>query len=208
VATLAERIVQRLGRTAAPQDDDELAAQFNVARQAVNQACRRLEAQGVLIRQPGPSGKVVNRLRMTPDISVPTAAAPPPASIPRALLTEDEVKAAVRDHLTAAGYAVTVRWGRERGIDIDARRAGGRWIIEAKGEVALQPQQVNYFLGALGELVQRMDDPKARYALALPENRQYRGLVDRLPRLARQRLPLDVFFVRRADNNTFEVGIE
>ena len=42
------------------------------------------------------------------------------------------------------------------------------------------PQQVNYFLGAIGELTQRMADPDAVYGLALPDNRQYRGLVDRL----------------------------
>src|SRR2546421_1922181 len=90
------------------------------------------------------------------------------------LLSEDEVKAAVQAHLQAAGYSVKVMWGRERGMDIDATGPGGRLVIEAKGEVLLQPQQVNYFLGALGELVQRMDDPRARYGLALPENRQYR----------------------------------
>lgn len=90
-------------------------------------------------------------------------------------------------------------WGRKRGIDIDAHGPHGRFIVEAKGEVLLQPQQVNYFLGALGELVQRMSDANARYGLALPDNRQYRGLVERLPALSRERLRLTVFFVRRTD---------
>jgi hypothetical protein len=40
-----------------------------------------------------------------------------------------------------------------------------------------------------------MDDPNARYALALPDNRRYRGLVSRLPRLARHRLQLTILFV-------------
>ena len=40
------------------------------------------------------------------------------------------------------------------------------------------PQQVNFFLGAIGEPTQRMADPDAVYGLALPDNRQYRGLVD------------------------------
>ncbi len=68
-------------------------------------------------------------------------------------------------------------------------------MIEAKAEVKLQPQQANYFLGALGELIQRMDDPGANYALALPDNRQYRGLVGRLPEYAVERLGLVVFWV-------------
>jgi len=40
---------------------------------------------------------------------------------------------------------------------------------------------VNYFLGALGELIQRMTDVTATYGLALTNNKQYRGLVQHLP---------------------------
>ena len=79
-----------------------------------------------------------------------------------------------------------------------ATRSGSRLVLEAKGEVLLQPQQVNYFPGALGELVQRMDDPDTTYGLALPDNRQYRGLVSRLPSFARDRLGLSVFFVSQS----------
>jgi hypothetical protein len=57
------------------------------------------------------------------------------------------------------------------------------------------PQQVSYFLGALGELLQRMSDPVATYGLALPDSQQYRGLAARLPTLAWQRLRLTVLFV-------------
>jgi hypothetical protein len=108
---------------------------------------------------------------------------------------EDHVKASVARWLEAGGWTVSVRWGRDRGIDIDAQRGRDRWIIEAKGEAPAGPQQVNYFLNALGEVVQRMNDPNAAYGLALPANRQYRGLVERLPLLAHQRLSLTVLFV-------------
>lgn len=70
------------------------------------------------------------------------------------------------------GFVVAVAWARTRGADIVATRPGARLVLEAKGEVLLQPQQVNYFLGALGELLQRMDDPVSAYGLALPDNRQ------------------------------------
>lgn len=73
-------------------------------------------------------------------------------------------------------------------------------MLEAKGAVARNAQQVNYFLGALGELVQRMDDPSATYGLALPDNRQYRGLVSRLPALAVQRLGLVFYLVARSSD--------
>ena len=68
-----------------------------------------------------------------------------------------------------------------------------RALIEAKGEVASQPQQATYSLGALRGLVQRLDNPKAEYGLALPDNSQYRGLVGRLPKHAVERLGLTVF---------------
>jgi hypothetical protein len=114
------------------------------------------------------------------------------------------VKQAVRDHLQSIGYEVTVAWARERGVDIMARRGNERLLLEAKGEAAAGPQQVNYFLGALGELLQRMDDPEATYGLALPDHRQYRGLVERLPRLVFERLNLRVYFVQH-DNSGFHV---
>ncbi len=37
----------------------------------------------------------------------------------------------------------------------------------------------------------------AIYGIALPANRQYRGLVERLPALGRERLKLVVFWVSR-----------
>jgi len=200
VATLEQRIVAALKTARVPLDDDELAARLEVVRQAVNQAARKLEKRLLVQRYVGPSGKIVNRLaenalpivatsRPHPNVSPPSPAA--------AFISEDEVKQAIKEHLEAQGYEVTVAWGRERGIDIDARRAGDHLVIEAKAEVVRPQQQVNYFLGAIGELVQRMSDPDARYGLALPDNRQYRGLVDRLPSTARERLGLVVFFVAR-----------
>lgn len=44
-------------------DDDQIARQLGIEpRQTVNQVCRRLEAQGLLVRERGPEGKMVNRL--------------------------------------------------------------------------------------------------------------------------------------------------
>lgn len=199
--TLAQRILGLLADDGdRALDDDELARKLGVIRQAVNQTCRSLAARGLLVRGASAGGKIVNRLPR--DGSAATAVAPAPvrprSAAPGSLLQEDEVKRAVLEHLEAEGWTVNVAWGRERGVDIDARRLGERLVLEAKGEVALHPQQVNYFLGALGELLQRMDDPDATYGLALPGNRQYRGLVDRLPTVAVERLGLVVYFVERA----------
>lgn len=69
------------------------------------------------------------------------------------VISEDDVKSAVADMLRAEGWTVDIRWGRERGIDLDARRDSERLIVEAKGQASAGPHQVNYFLGAMGELV-------------------------------------------------------
>ena len=198
---LRERIVEALATAAL--DDDRLAARLGVVRQQINQACRALESRGVLIRVVGSNGKIVNRLTGSSG-SQAAQTAPAPRALPRAIglpaqgpLTEDEVKKAVSDHLSVHGFAVTVAWGHIRGIDIEARRGDERWAIEAKGAADTDQKGGTYFLNALGELLQRMSDERARYALALPENRRNLGLVERLPAVARRRLGLTVFFVRR-----------
>lgn len=195
MATLADRILEAIRYS--PLDDDVLAARLGVSsRQAVNQTARRLEREGLLRRRTGPSGKIVNESLeggVGGRVGVPPVPRPEP---PRPFLSEDEVKEAVRRWLTSQGFAVTVALGHERGIDIDARHPDGRrWIIEAKGEVASDQQQGNYFLGALGELLRRMDDLNATYGLALPSNRRYRSLVRRLPALAKRRLGLVLIWV-------------
>jgi hypothetical protein len=196
VPTTKELILQALHEAGKPLDDDELAALLKKPRQAINQAGHALESEGQLVRRASFGSKIQNVL--TGSAPLPPQKAPRPAP-GDGLLQEDEVKAAVRDHLEAQGYDVDVAWGHERGIDIEARRPGDRILIEAKGEVLSDQQQGNYFIGALGELVQRLADPNARYGLALPDNRRYRGLVQRLPALARQRLNLVVYMVRRTE---------
>lgn len=195
MTTLGERILEAIRY--APLDDDVLAVRLEVSsRQAVNQAARRLELAGRLRRHVGPEGKIVNEW-IAPGATMLTAVLQPKV-IPKTgpLMSEDKVKDAVRGWLTEQGFSVAVAMGRERGIDIDAKHPDGRrWIIEAKGEVASNQQQGNYFLGAMGELLQRMADPEPTYALALPSNRRYRGLVRRLPALARQRIGLVVLWV-------------
>jgi hypothetical protein len=58
----AERILDLLARTPGL-DDDQIAQVLSIEpRQTVNQVCRRLAAGGVLVRERGPGGKIVNRL--------------------------------------------------------------------------------------------------------------------------------------------------
>ena len=110
-------------------------------------------------------------------------------------LSEDEVKRHIQAWLESTGWTVTVIFGRGQGVDIDALRSDRRWIIEAKGCGSRNAMRVNYFLGVLGELLQRMSDPEAKYSIALPDLPQFRQLWKRLPELAKRRTTISALFV-------------
>ena len=203
--TNADRILDILKRYPEGLDDDELSQLSGVTpRQTVNQIARSLEVQGTLIRRRDfVRGKIVNRLikREAPLSPVEARGVKHQSPAHPAILSEDDVKKAMLDHLTQDGWTVHVKWGRAPGIDIEAVLGERVLCIEAKGEVSLRPQMVNYFLGALGELLQRMDAPGKEYGLALPTHSTYVGLVNRLPLWVKQRLNLQFFFVRRDGDN-------
>lgn len=162
-----------------------------VGQQAINQAARALAAVGKTTRRPRHDGKIGNFLAD----GIAGAQEPAPQSGQLKMLSEDEVKRSLQAWLESAGWQVSIVWGKGHGIDLEAKRNGQRWIIEAKGCGSRDPMRVNYFLGILGELVQRMNDPNARYSIALPDMKQYRGLWQRLPQLAKSRTTISALFV-------------
>jgi hypothetical protein len=84
--TRRERVIGVLRVSSRALDDDEVAARAGISpRQSVNQVCRELERSGLVRRQPGPDGKIVNawiattvypRPRLILCLSDPAAAAP------------------------------------------------------------------------------------------------------------------------------------
>jgi hypothetical protein len=162
-------------------------------QQVVNQAARSLERSGQLIRRSNTDGKIGNYPNNVPRPETPVVKATETAVTDGP--SEDDVKRGVDAWLRAAGWHVDIKWGHDRGIDIDATRDGRRWIIEAKGCGSRDQMRVNYFLSMLGELLQRMSDANARYSIALPDMPQFRRLWDRLPLLAKSRTEISVLFV-------------
>ena len=167
-------------------------------QQAVNQAARALEAAGCIVRRVRPDGKIGN-FPVSEPVSCEGAAAVVGGSSEQnshpAILSEDDVKRSIATWLETSGWTINVKWGHERGIDIEAVRDKERWIIEAKGSGSLNPMRVNYFLMILGETLQRMDDEDAKYSIALPDLEQYRRLWSRLPHLAKARTRISMIFV-------------
>ncbi len=203
--TLKNRILSLLSENPGL-SDREITHQLlgeNALQQPVNGACRELESNGLIARDI-PGGKISNYLKdadTTPTERISSVVEP---KLPDEL-TEDRLKIAIKKWLGSEGWTVQLAMGHVRGIDVDAFRDSSRWIIEVKGYGSLAPMRVNYFLGVLGETLQRMNDPSAKYSIALPEMQQYHGLWERLPALAKQRTGISALFVA-ADGTVVELA--
>ncbi len=171
----------------------------DVGQQAVNQAARALAGAGRLIRRQRPDGKIGN-YPSSGDSRAQSSDTDQPAAVVTEIAwpSEDAIKRQIQEWLEAAGWGVEVRWARGHGVDVDASRGSERWRIEVKGGGSLDAMRVNYFLAVLGELLQRMDDPAARYSIALPDMKQFRGLWSRLPTLAKDRTHITALFVAQS----------
>ncbi len=195
MASLKEKILRELAATPGLTDrelTDRILGQ-GARPQSVNQATRSLAEIGDLHRRKRADGITGNYLESPAWTAADDSR--PPSTDEKAAQSEDDIKRALHDWLTAAGWQVKVAWGRERGIDIEAVRGNERWVIEVKGSGSLDAMRVNYFLMMLGELLQRMSDSDARYSIALPDLKQFRGLWHRLPRLAKARTGITALFV-------------
>jgi hypothetical protein len=174
----------------------------NNPQQAVNQACRALADKSVLrrvIRKDGlignflsEEGKQIELAQPAQDIKVTEEAI--------SKLNEDNIKRVLKEYLHAKGWETQVSWGKTPGIDINAIRGTERWIIEVKGLGTSNPMNVNYFLGVLAETLQRMDDPNAKYSIALPDVKQFRNLWTKLPLLAKKRTGITALFIDEQGN--------
>lgn len=168
-------------------------------QQAVNQAARALAGAGRLVRRQRPDGRIGNYPTLG-DSGSQSSNMEPATVTGIAWPSEDAVKRQLQAWLEAAGWRVEVRWARGHGVDVDASRGSERWRIEVKGGGSLDAMRVNYFLAVLGELLQRMNDSAARYSVALPDMKQFRGLWSRLPTLAKDRTQITALFVAQSGN--------
>jgi len=113
-----------------------------------------------------------------------------------AYLSEKKIKYFLEEYLSEQG------WTREpdgvdanRDIDLEVRRGDDRWIIEIESPYSLTGDILNTFVSVLGQILQRMDDHKCKYSIALPDIKPFRRLWDRVPELAKNRTRITALFV-------------
>jgi hypothetical protein len=161
--------------------------------QYINQNCRRLESQNILIRKKRDDGLLGNWLNHNHHAQILLLQV---ESETRAVeISEKKIKQFLGKYLESNGWRYEIAWGNEPGIDIEARRGSERWIIQVKGSGSFQPAALNNFLSVLGEIVQRMDDPDCKYSVALPDLEHFRRLWGRLPGLSKSRMSVSALFV-------------
>ena len=207
MSTLAEQIIKLLEHNPGLTDreiTDSLRGHSD-NQQPINQTCRNLEERGVLARRRRSDGLIGNYLVSQSGIPVNAHREVPKNKPVNDDLSEDDVKRFLEKWLVGEGWQVQVAWGYTPGVDIDARQGTRRWVIEVKGCGSLSAMRVNYFLGVLGETLQRMDDPEASYSIAFPDIQQFRRLWERLPALAKNRAGISALFV---DKNGSVVHLE
>lgn len=200
MSTVTQRILELLAVRPGLTDREITDVVYGTGRsqQPVNSACHSLVGRGLIARRKRADGLIGNYPNAAPGTQ--TA---PPRNAPRAVakgLSEDRVKQILERWLRAQGWEARVAWGKAHGVDIVAIRGQEKWFIEAKGGGSRSAMRVSYFLGALGETLQRMDDPDARYSIALPDIQQFRRLWGRLPPLAKSRTHLTALFVNESGN--------
>lgn len=106
-------------------------------------------------------------------------------------MIESDVVEAFCAHLTASGWGIRREVRTPTGpIDVVATRGPARLIAEAKGRTADAGLDMNT---AYGQLLNRMTDSEARYAVVVPESSQRAAL--RVPRRVRELLRIDIYVV-------------
>lgn len=200
MATLNDEILQAVRKTPGLTDREltNVLRGRRAPQQPINQAARMLEIKGFLVRKRHGDNNLIGNFPC--DSNGAQATSRPSVVIKNHdvdALSEDEVKKTLDAWLKADGWETKIAWGNDRGIDIDARRGSERWIIEVKGPGSRQPMRVNYFIGILGETLQRMSAPEASYSIAFPDVEQYRRLWKRLPQLAKSRTKISLLLVSK-----------
>ncbi len=204
MANMKERIIELLRDSGGLSDREitDTLIKKGAAQQSINQICRDLESQRIIIRRKL-DGRIKNFLVNHTSDSIDDAHGKKSGTEDDLCLSEDVLKKHLKNWLNQNGWEVQVAWGHSQGIDICASKDNKRWVIEVKGEGSRQPMRVNYFLAILGETLQRMNDPESDYSIALPDLKQFRNLWERLPTLAKQRTGISILFVDRSGRITY-----
>jgi hypothetical protein len=108
-------------------------------------------------------------------------------------LTENKIKALLKRDLISQGWQAEITQRKNNSLDIEASRGKERWIIVVSDSET--PDFLNSFVSVLGEILQRMDDPRNKYSVAFPDMKPFRRLWERLPVLVKNKTEITALFI-------------
>jgi hypothetical protein len=159
----------------------------------VNQYCKSLESQGILIRKKRLDRLIGSWLKDTKNLSNTNS-----SNVDQAIaneLPDKKMKRILERFLLSQGWNPEINWRPNHGVDIEAKRDLRIWIIEVKGSRYPSLIPVNSFVSLLGEILQRMDNDTSKYSIAMPDTGPFDRLWKRLPSLAKSRTGISALFV-------------
>lgn len=192
--TVTEQVPAALRGSGAELTDAEIARLVDKGHQHVNQTCRRLAEQGLIVRDSS-LGSITKRVATDPPTRARSAMRPQSAPVAEDRSREGNVQSRVVAYLAGTGWTIvsvadTAR--RDHGIDVVAEQDGVQLMVGAKGWPSttyargkragqLKPTQPNlqathWFAEGLATLIRRGAEPNSRLALALPDMPRYRSL--------------------------------
>lgn len=199
--TIRDDVLQLLRDSAVGMTDAQLASHLGKLHQQVNQRCRQLASEGLIVRDPS-NGVIVNRFNGSDAApAVAPAALRPSAGPPdvpnRAWPHESAVQSALVGWLAHQGWhilRVADTETLERGTDVIAQRDGTKLLVEVKGypgtTYARGPKagqqkptpptlQASHWLAnaLLKAMRMRGADAEARIVIAMPDFPRYRAIL-------------------------------
>jgi hypothetical protein len=200
---LRDEVIQVLEGHAEGMTDAELAERLGKLHQQINQRCRQLATEGLLVRDSA-SGRIVNRLLRSDGVLSSQSAAPPTAVRVNPPVHPWPHEVAVQGALV--GWLVRENWriirvadaeAQEQGTDVIADRDGVRLMVEvkgypgptyARGPKAGEPKpmpstlQASHWLATalLRAMRMRGADQDSRIVIALPDATRYGALLSEI----------------------------
>ena len=114
---------------------------------------------------------------------------------------EKNVESVMINWVKSKGFKIMPETFKQHGVDIEAWNDKRRryWFIEVKGYPRKKPsmnaQKQEWFISALGQILKRMRQKNGKYGIAFPDFEFYERKSLELPKIARERLKLNIFLI-------------
>jgi hypothetical protein len=119
---------------------------------------------------------------------------------------EKNVDKVMRAWVQSKGFKLMPETFNLHGVDIRAfsNKMRKYWFIEVKGypreKASMNAQKQEWFVACVGQIIKRMKQKNGKYGIAFPDFEFYEKKSLELPKIARDRLKLNIFLINKNKN--------